>query len=252
LGGPDRCVSAGRDPTEPAMADTPDHQAPRHSADHSRAARSASKRSGRTAWTRRQRRLHYAVRRATLLAAAALLVGGLLVADRLGVFGLAPPPDAEKYHGQSFTVQRVVDGDTLELAVPDAREATTTVRLWGVDTPETVHPDRPPGYFGPQATAFTRRLAAEKRVRLELEPHRTRGRYGRLLAYVFLPDGRMLNRLLIEEGYGYADPRFPHSRRREFQRLQQQAMAAGRGLWKAVRPGQLPDYYEGLKLPKRP
>ena len=234
------------------MADAPDHRASQRSAGDSHAGRSASTRSSRTTWTRRQRRLRYALRRAVLLAAGVLLVGGLLVADRLGVFGLAPPPDAEKYDGQTFTVQRVVDGDTLELATPDGREATTTVRLWGVDTPETVHPDRPPDYFGPEATGFTRRLATEKRVRLELEPHRTRGRYGRLLAYVILPDGRMLNRLLIEEGYGYADPRFPHSRRREFQRLQQQALAAGRGLWKAVRPGQLPHYYEGLKLPKRP
>jgi len=118
-----------------------------------------------------------------------------------------------------------------------------------VDTPETVKPDTPPQHFGPQATALVKAVALNANVRLELDPADTRDRYGRLLAYVYLPDGRMLNRVLVEGGYGYADPRFNHRHKSDFSRLQRQAMKARRGLWKDVKPEDLPRYYKDLKLP---
>ena len=69
-----------------------------------------------------------------------------------------------------------------------------TVRLIGVDTPETVHPQKPVEYFGKEASAFTKRMAEGKTVRLEDDPQCTnRDRYGRLLRYVYLPDGKLLN-----------------------------------------------------------
>jgi micrococcal nuclease len=72
-----------------------------------------------------------------------------------------------------------------------------------------------------------------------------------LLAYVFLPDGRMLNSVLVAEGYGYADPRYEHRYKASFARLQRQAMEARAGLWKDVRNEDLPYYYrESLKLPQ--
>lgn len=78
-------------------------------------------------------------------------------------------------------VERVVDGDTIEL------DGGETVRLIGVDTPETVHPRKPVERFGKQATAFTTRLAEGKRVRLERDRETAgRDRYGRTLAYVWL------------------------------------------------------------------
>ncbi len=83
-------------------------------------------------------------------------------------------------------VVRAVDGDTLEVAVDGG--ATETVRLIGVDTPETVKPDTPVQCFGPQASRFEHRTVEGRRVRLltGVEP---RDFYGRLLAYVWV-EGR--------------------------------------------------------------
>ncbi|MGC9454955.1 MAG: thermonuclease family protein [Phycisphaerae bacterium] len=180
---------------------------------------------------------------------AVVAVAGLLVlCDRLGVFGRAPLPDEAKYHDQTFRVVKVIDGDTFDVDIPDGKYDTTRIRLWGVDTPE-VHdpdnPDAPPEHFGPEASRFAKELLEGADVRLELVPSRIRGIHGRLLAYVYLDDGRMLNRLLIEQGYGYADPRFDHPRKEEFRELQREAMRAGRGLWAEVTEAKLPDYYQG-------
>src|SRR3954469_17996825 len=82
-------------------------------------------------------------------------------------------------------VQRVVDGDTVRLA------GLGSVRLIGVDTPE-VYGGRVE-CFGPEASAFARsilRPGTRVRYRVGREP---RDRYGRLLAYVWLTDGRLFN-----------------------------------------------------------
>ena len=180
------------------------------------------------------------------------VVAALVAADRAGLFGRRPQPDKARYNGRTFPVARVVDGDTLDVDTPDGDRPRTRVRLWGVDTPEMVKPDAPVQHFGPEASRFAKDLCAGKRVTLHLERRRTRGRYGRLLAYVVLPDGRMLNRVLVEEGFGYADPRFEHSHKAEFTRLAEQARAAGRGLWKDVTEADLPYYYRGKGILPRP
>ncbi len=174
----------------------------------------------------------------------------LVLVDRFGVFGLARKPDGQKYDGVSFRVTRAIDGDTIKLAVPDGQKSTTTVRLWGVDTPETKKPNTPVQHFGPEAAAATARMTEGKTVRLELYPLDTRDRYGRLLAYVYLPDGRMLNRVLIVEGFGLADPRYDHKYKSEFTRLQREAIKARRGLWKDATPADLPYHSRNIKLPK--
>jgi len=66
-----------------------------------------------------------------------------------------------------FRVQRVVDGDTIVL------DNGQKVRLIGVDTPETKHPDKPVEYFGKEASEFTRRMCEGKRVRLEYDWQKT-------------------------------------------------------------------------------
>jgi len=192
-----------------------------------------------------RRRGQYALRRAVRPAAAVLVLALLVLADRAGLFGRAPQPDVETYDAGVFRVVRVVDGDTLDVDTPDTvtGRAHTRIRLWGVDTPETTKPDARPQHFGPQASAFTRRCCRGKPVRLELVKGKTRGKYKRLLAYVHLPDGTMLNAELIAAGFGYADPRFVHPRLGEFARLQRKAMREKRGLWKNVRPDDLPYYY---------
>ena len=200
-----------------------------------------------------ERRLRYAARKALPWALAAAVVAAFIFADRLGAFGAAPPPDPRRYDARTFTVVHVVDGDTLDIDVADQvrRKKTTRIRLWGVDTPESVKPDTPVQHFAPEASQFAKTVALGKRVKLELVHDRTRGKYKRLLAYVYLPDGRMLNRRLIAEGYGYADPRYDHPRKTEFQRLQKQALRNRAGLWKDVRRRDLPYYYRTMDLPER-
>jgi len=193
--------------------------------------------------------MRYVGRKLLTAVAAAAVVAVLVLADRHGLFGTAPRTDVEKYHLKRFRVCRVVDGDTLDVDAPDGPHSLTRVRLWGVDTPETVKENTAVQHFGPRASRFTKAAAGDKTVTLQLEPRNTRDRYGRLLAYVILPDGQMLNRVLVAEGYGYADPRFEHRCKSEFARLQRHAMKARAGLWRDVRREDLPYYYrDRLKL----
>jgi micrococcal nuclease len=195
--------------------------------------------------TRSQRKARYAGRRLLIGLAVAAVAGALILADRTGLLGTAARPDVEVYDGKTFRCVHVVDGDTLDVDAYDAvrHRRTTRVRLWGVDTPETVKPDTPPQHFGAEATAFARGVADGRSVRLELFGEGTRDKYQRLLAYVHLPDGRMLNRELVAQGYGYADPRFEHPRKAEFARLERAAREARLGLWQGVTDADLPYYH---------
>jgi endonuclease YncB( thermonuclease family) len=150
--------------------------------------------------------------------------------------------DFEKYHGKTFTVLNVVDGDTLDINIPDGKFNTTRIRLLGVDTPETKHPERGPMYFGQEATDFATELALGKEVTIYLEAARTRGYYGRLLAYVHFPDGTVLNEALLAEGVAYADLRFDHSFYHKYEQLQAAARSRNKGLWEHVTREQLPQW----------
>jgi len=121
-------------------------------------------------------------------------------------------------------VERVVDGDTIIV------EGVGRVRLIGVDTPETVHPNRPVEFFGKEASAFTKRLLEGKRVRLEYDQER-QDRYGRTLAYVYLDDGTFVNAEIIRRGYGHAYPRFPFRHMEAFRQFEREARDNRRGLW---------------------
>ena len=133
-------------------------------------------------------------------------------------------------------VVRAVDGDTLEVALDDG--ATETVRLIGVDTPETVKPDTPVQCFGPQASAFEHRTVEGHRVRLlvGVEP---RDYYGRLLAYVWVlrgkaPGRRFLEVELLRRGLARTLTFHPNDRFADrFERLERKSAKAGKGLWNA-------------------
>lgn len=191
-------------------------------------------------------RKRYLRRQAQWAVIIALALTALIAADRMGVFGSKALDETEAYHGKTFRVVKVVDGDTLDVDLPDSGShySTTRIRLWGVDTPETKKENTPVQHFGPEATGATRRLCLGRAVRVELEIGKDpRDKYGRLLAWVYLPDGRLLNRLLVEEGLAYADPRYDHHLKRELRDLQKEARKARRGLWRAVRQSDLPYYY---------
>ena len=128
---------------------------------------------------------------------------------------------------------RVVDGDTLQL------EGGERVRLIGVDTPESVAPNRPREYYGSEAAEFTRKLTEGKQIRLEYD-HERYDTYGRTLAYVYLlEDSTFLNSEIIRQGYGYAYTRFPFRYQDEFTRLEREARENRRGLW--ARSSQSPE-----------
>ncbi len=127
------------------------------------------------------------------------------------------------------TVVRVVDGDTIHVQLADRVEK---IRYIGVNTPEIHHPTKGEE-SGREAAAVNRRLVAGRRVRLELDV-RTRDRYGRLLAYVWV-GGTMVNAELVRQGYAQVMTVPPNVRYQDlFVKLQREAREAGRGLWSHV------------------
>ena len=170
------------------------------------------------------------------------------------------PVDFEKYNAKTFTVVKVVDGDTIDIDVPYGKYNHTRIRLWGIDTPETksrsfgmpkldslkllpsAKPDAPVAYFGPQAYEFTKSLTLGKPVTVYLDKADTRDKYDRLLAYIQLPDGRFLNEVLLGEGFAYADTRFKHSFYHKYKQLESAARSSKKGLWEKVTPDQMPEW----------
>ncbi len=122
----------------------------------------------------------------------------------------------------------VIDGDAI---VVDMNGKEERVRLIGVDTPETVHPQKPVERFGKEASDFTKRMVAGKKVRLEYD-WQTRDKYGRLLAYVYLKDGTFLNAEIVKQGYGFAYTKYPFKHMEEFRQYEREAREAQKGLWK--------------------
>ena len=140
------------------------------------------------------------------------------------------PPDLPR-----ATVLSAVDGDTLKVQLGTAVE---TVRLIGIDTPETRDPRRPVECFGREAAAETaRRAPPGATVALQADPTQgDRDRYGRLLRYVWLPaEGRLLNLELLIGGfaveYTYA---LPYQYQAVFQKAAKDARDRGWGLWAAT------------------
>ena len=133
---------------------------------------------------------------------------------------LSGPLDAQ----EAVSVKRVIDGDTLLLTNGEK------VRLIGVDTPETKHPQKPVQRFGQEAYLFTKRMVEGKEVRLDYDWQR-RDKYGRLLAYVYLLDGTFLNAEIIKQGFGFAYTRFPFKYLEEFRKYEREARENKRGLW---------------------
>lgn len=132
--------------------------------------------------------------------------------------------------GTYYRVTKVTDGDTIHI---DKDGINEKVRLIGINTPETVDPRRQVECFGREASNRMKDLADGKLVRLEYDSTQgERDAYGRLLAYVYLEDGEMLNRKMIAEGYAHEYTYMtPYAYRAEFRELQNIARASGRGLW---------------------
>jgi len=165
----------------------------------------------------------------TIRTAAALAATALAVA-----LGACQPATTTTAPAVSAAVQRVVDGDTI---VIDRAGREETVRLTGVDAPETVKPGAPVDCYGPQASQRTHRLLDGQKVTVRNDQER-RDHFGRLLAYVWRArDGRFIQGDLVAGGYARTLRVEPNTRHAErLDRLQAKARAARRGLWRACMP----------------
>jgi micrococcal nuclease len=125
---------------------------------------------------------------------------------------------------EEAVVIRVIDGDTIEL--DDGRR----VRYIGIDTPETVHPEKDVECYGPEATVRNRELVEGKTVEMQAGVEES-DRYRRLLRYVHV-DGRFVNALMVAEGYAHASPFGDERRFRQvFAQLEQYSQLRDRGMW---------------------
>jgi len=158
------------------------------------------------------------------LSVVLLFAGGMALLEAVNE-ATEPLPDVRS---ERAAVLRVVDGETIIVMV---RGEEYSVRYIGVDAPETVHPDWPVEPFGPEATAFNKPLVEGESVRLERDVSQA-DQFGRLIRYVWLGDGRMVNAVLLEGGYASATEFPPDVRHAaEFAQLEREAKDGQRGLW---------------------
>lgn len=135
---------------------------------------------------------------------------------------------APELHGL-YDVVRVVDGDTI---IVDIDGAETRVRLIGVDTPESVHPDDTlNSERGKIASDFTSKLLTGKQVYLEYDEEKT-DKYDRTLAYVFLSDRTMVEEELLRSGMAEVLTIEPNSKYASFfEKLEAEAQRNKSGFW---------------------
>lgn len=141
-------------------------------------------------------------------------------------------PDDWKLRPSELSERRrvtlVLDGDTLEL------QGAERVRLVGIDCPELHEP------LGPHVAEWVRELVEGRLVRLSFDPATVisghRDQFGRTLAYVWLQDGRLLNREIVAQGYGTVDDRYPCLWTPSLLEAARAACQAGLGIWQPTSP----------------
>ncbi|MDO8573295.1 MAG: thermonuclease family protein [Candidatus Daviesbacteria bacterium] len=139
-------------------------------------------------------------------------------------------PQTQAKQSETFKVTKVIDGDTIQVVIDNEKE---TIRLIGIDSPETVDPRKSVQCFGKEASAKAKLLLSDKSVMLESDPTQgERDKYQRLLRYVFLEDGTNFNKLMISEGYAHEYTyNIPYKYQSEFKQAQKEAEENKRGLW---------------------
>lgn len=140
---------------------------------------------------------------------------------------ITPAKDTQYvYH----SVVSVTDGDTLKISIDGI---TKTLRLIGIDTPETVDPRKPVQCFGKEASNKAKELLSGKKVRIETDP--TQGdfdKYDRMLVYIWLQDGLFFNEYMIKQGYAHEYTYdLPYKYQSDFKAVQTYARENQLGLW---------------------
>ncbi|MEI6221692.1 MAG: thermonuclease family protein [bacterium] len=130
---------------------------------------------------------------------------------------------------EKVTVEKVIDGDTIKISTGKV------IRYVGIDTPETVAPNKPIQCFGTEASTKNKELVEGKEVIIFGDPTADNiDKYDRLLRYVFLTDTKEnISRTLVRNGFAYAYTKYPNHIIPLFQQDEAQAKAENLGLWAA-------------------
>ena len=161
----------------------------------------------------------------------------------LSFLGLGENQNSDENSASNFdivqgTVARIVDGDTAVIIVGNEERR---VRFLGVDTPETVHPNKPVQFYGKEASSFTKNTLTGKKVWLEYDANPT-DRYNRHLAYIWTVKPNninestirrdMFNARLLLDGYAKTMIIKPNTRYASlFGKFQDEAKNSRKGLW---------------------
>ncbi len=166
-----------------------------------------------------------------------LVISLVIMGLGLGLSQSTPPSEVLGTTAPGFyTVTQFADGDTI---VVDMDGTAERIRLIGADTPETQDPRKPVQCYGKAASTFTKQLIGNQPVRLETDAlSSNRDRYNRLLRYVYLADGRLVQAEIIKQGYGFAYTSFPFTKSDEFKALEKEARDGNRGLWASCQPAE--------------
>lgn len=145
--------------------------------------------------------------------------------------GVPVPPryaPGDKIKGK---VVKVLDADSLIVA---AKDGEVNIRLDAVDAPETAHPEhgKKGQPYGEEAAAFVRGLAEGKTVTVHIKEL---DKYGRFIGSVTLPGGRSLQEEILRNGWAWWN--FFFNKDEALNKLENEAIAAGRGLWAGKKIG---------------
>ncbi len=159
---------------------------------------------------------------------------GAIMAGALIVSAVTAPPLNQKTLSENSKttarIIRVVDGDTVSVEIEGKNE---TIRIIGINTPETVDPRKPVECFGQEASARAQALLDNQTVTLEADATQgERDKYDRLLRYVFLSNGSDFGKRMISDGYAYEYTySTPYKYQQDYKTSQSEAENAKRGLW---------------------
>jgi micrococcal nuclease len=137
--------------------------------------------------------------------------------------------NSEILDDKTYMVQSVIDGDTIKIIY---NGAVTSVRLIGVNTPETVDPRSTVECFGIEASNYLKQKIGGKNIRIAADTTQTdRDKYNRLLRYIYL-DGEDIGQSIIYNGYGYEYTyNIPYAHQNTYKSAQSDAEKQNRGLW---------------------
>lgn len=177
--------------------------------------------------------------RAIVTTIAALIVAVTSVIDHScqarGRGSRVEPGAADKKTG---LVTHIIDGDTIDVVLVEG-EPAIRVRMLGIDAPEI---DRG-GNFGNTAAAYAKARCEQKEVTLRLdELQREHDKYGRLLAYVYLPNNELLNESLVRDGVAFSHRRLRCDLSAQLDAAENEARKAKRGLWKTMTVAEMPEW----------